>query len=126
MKVVKLDPEYYPGGQWGHHCPACGYGHEINVDTPDSGGAQWIFNGDKESPSFTPSVNLQVNPPGDPHYQPDVKSSRCHYFITAGKIIYLGDCSHALAGQTVDLPDLPPGVYLTSQHMALREAGKPA
>ena len=27
-------------------------------------------------------------------------------FVTDGKIQFLGDCTHALAGQTVDLPDM--------------------
>jgi len=31
----------------------------------------------------------------------------CHSFIRDGKIQFLGDCTHALAGQTVDLPELP-------------------
>ena len=29
----------------------------------------------------------------------------CHSFVTNGRIQYLGDCTHKLAGQTVDLPD---------------------
>ena len=29
----------------------------------------------------------------------------CHSFIRDGRIQFLGDCTHHLAGQTVDLPD---------------------
>jgi len=29
----------------------------------------------------------------------------CHSFVTDGRIQFLGDCTHTLAGQTVDLPD---------------------
>ena len=29
----------------------------------------------------------------------------CHSFVTDGRIQFLGDCTHKLAGQTVDLPD---------------------
>lgn len=29
----------------------------------------------------------------------------CHSFVTDGRIQFLGDCTHSLAGQTVDLPD---------------------
>lgn len=29
----------------------------------------------------------------------------CHSFVTEGRIQFLGDCTHALANQTVDLPD---------------------
>lgn len=30
---------------------------------------------------------------------------RCHMYIREGKIQFLSDCSHALAGQTVEMPD---------------------
>lgn len=30
----------------------------------------------------------------------------CHSYVTNGRIQYLGDCTHELAGQTVDLPEL--------------------
>jgi hypothetical protein len=29
----------------------------------------------------------------------------CHSFITDGRIQFLGDCTHRLAGQTVPIPD---------------------
>lgn len=32
---------------------------------------------------------------------------RCHSFVTDGKIEFLSDSTHKLAGQTVDIPDLP-------------------
>ena len=33
-------------------------------------------------------------------------SEKCHLFVTDGKIIYCGDCTHELSGQTVDLPNI--------------------
>ena len=30
----------------------------------------------------------------------------CHSFVTDGRIQFLGDCTHDLAGHTVELPDL--------------------
>ncbi len=30
----------------------------------------------------------------------------CHTWITNGQVIFLGDCSHDLAGQTLDLLDI--------------------
>lgn len=63
----------------------------------------WGFNGDMELPTFTPSVLSQG--PGalqsDGLRHPD---RVCHSFVTDGRIQFLGDCTHALAGQTVDLP----------------------
>ena len=74
------------------HCPGCEYGHPFEVDAPD--GAGWNWNGSLDRPTFTPS--LLVNHGSE---------SQCHSFVTDGKIQFLGDCRHKLAGQTVDLPD---------------------
>ena len=50
-------------------------------------------------PTLTPSVLAQgVNRDGEP------VPYRCHSYVTDGRIQFLGDCSHALAGQTLDLP----------------------
>ena len=35
----------------------------------------------------------------------DRKQTICHVFIKEGKIEYLSDCTHSLAGTTIDLPD---------------------
>lgn len=70
------------------HCPGCEYGHNIEVP-------RWTWNGSLELPTFTPS--LLVNK--------DFPAARCHSHITDGKIQFLSDCFHKLAGQTVDIPD---------------------
>lgn len=117
-KLVALDKNYWPDGGYGHWCPGCGYGHEINVDVPNSVGAKWSFNGDPKKPTFSPSINMRVNMPDmGKHYQPDIKSTVCHYFIRDGKIQFLGDCTHSLKGQTVDLPDIPDGNYLSCKRL---------
>lgn len=64
-----------------------------------STGTSWTFNGDEGRPTFTPSLLCTGNE-GDPAV-PYV----CHSFVTAGQIQFLGDCTHKLAGQTVDLED---------------------
>lgn len=69
-------------------CPGCNCVHTFN-DT-------WGFNGDLDKPTVTPSI--LVTGRGEPNY-------RCHSFITDGKIQFLNDCSHELAGQTVEIPD---------------------
>ena len=116
-KLVKLDQKYYPEGGYGHWCPGCGYGHEINVEKPNSSGAKWTFNGNRYKPTFSPSINLQVNSKNHRHYNPEAKSSVCHYFIKDGMIQYLGDCTHSLKGQTVELPEVPDGKYTTSERL---------
>ena len=73
-------------------CPGCQARHAIN-DT-------WEFNGDYEKPTVSPSV-LVTWPEG-----PERKENRCHSFIRDGKIEFLHDCTHALAGKTVELPEI--------------------
>lgn len=51
-------------------------------------------------PTLTLDVWRQVTD-GRPEY-------RCHSFIEGGRIRFLSDCSHALAGQTVELPEIDP------------------
>jgi len=79
------------------HCPGCGYDHVFS-----SGGAagvsrpQWVWNGSVDLPTFTPSLLCNQHDP----------KSRCHSFVTDGKIQFLDDCWHALKGQTIELPDV--------------------
>jgi hypothetical protein len=116
-RLVRLDRTYWPRGGYGHWCPGCNCGHEIDTEAPNGAGARWSFNGDPKSPTFSPSINMKINPKGHPGYQPDVASTVCHYFIRAGRIEFCGDSTHALAGQTVDLPEIPVGKYLTCERL---------
>lgn len=91
--------------------------HGITV----SGSQAWGWNGDVDKPTFTPSVLVRsghyashakpedhcwckhnAEHPDDPI---SFKCGICHSFVTAGRIQFLNDCTHELAGQTVDLPD---------------------
>jgi hypothetical protein len=74
------------------YCPGCKGVHLVDVDMPNQWGAQWSFNGDMQSPTFSPSVHIV---------------GKCHSFVNSGKIQFLSNCSHALAGQTVDLAAWP-------------------
>lgn len=79
---------------WGFHCPGCGYEHTYRVGVEAVVGRPcWSFNGNLESPTFTPS--LLCNPG-----MPDIQ---CHLFVTDGQIVYQSDCWHSLAGKTVDM-----------------------
>ena len=78
--------------QFVFHCPGCGYGHGVRVRGPDP---VWNWNGSEESPTFQPSLLVNKDDP----------KTRCHSFITDGKIQFLADCHHSLRGQTVELPD---------------------
>jgi hypothetical protein len=77
----------------------------------------WTFDGNLEKPTFTPSVRItgiqtetrdgkwtgrwKKNEAGEP------LQLCCHYFLTAGQLQFCADSTHALAGKTVPLPDLP-------------------
>ena len=86
------------------YCPGCSHAHTINTNP---GG--WGFDGNLESPTFTPSVLLmhEAKPDAAPGFEEWRTKRICHSFVTAGRIQFLGDCTHALVGQTVDLPDFP-------------------
>lgn len=116
-KLVRLDKRYYPNEDFGYWCPGCGYGHEIAVSQPNHSNAKWTFDGNFSRPTFSPSLNLVVNPKGHKHHQPALPTSVCHCFIKDGQIQFLGDCTHALKGQTVPMPDVPENAYRTMERL---------
>lgn len=90
-------------------CPGCDCAHGPAVG--EGPGPRWGWNGDVDKPTFTPSILVQydhyVPPfiPGQPAPENQTKvHDVCHSFVTAGRIQFLSDCTHGLAGQTVDIP----------------------
>ena len=97
MKLIRM-----PGCGIAHHCPACNEMHVFYTEMPNANGAFWVWNGSEVLPSFTPSMLITAD------FAPeDGGKFVCHYFLKAGKLQYLNDCTHTLKGQTVALPDLP-------------------
>lgn len=90
-------------------CPGCGSAHGVWVGT--GSGPRWTWNADVDAPTFRPSILVRWDhwvPPWTPE-NPDpgpqsMVSEVCHSYVTDGQIQFLGDCTHALAGQTVPLP----------------------
>lgn len=102
-------------GRLTYRCP-CGDTHVITRDT-------WQWNGDVERPTFSPSVLVTTGhhvPHGDREkngcwcsYNAENHAApapfgcyRCHSFVRDGQVQFLGDCTHALAGQTVPLGEM--------------------
>lgn len=75
------------------HCPGCGNDHPFEIECANGNG--WTWNGSMDKPTFSPSLLCN----------PDIPEVRCHSFVSDGKIQFLSDCFHKLAGQTVDIPD---------------------
>lgn len=98
------------GSLW-FFCNGCDAPHSLQAGSGP--GPRWGYNGNPGAPTFTPSVLVRgtqriteqehkvLMDGGSVEPRPFV----CHSFVTDGRIQYLADCTHALAGQTVDLPD---------------------
>jgi hypothetical protein len=95
-KLLKIenDLQQHGGGNFTFYCPGCKIHHSIWTSESRVKHPVWEFNGNVDSPTFRPSILVTF--PG--HI--------CHSYVTDGKIQYLTDCTHELAGQTIDLPDM--------------------
>jgi hypothetical protein len=104
MTMAKLahpsttDPHY----AW-FHCPACDNKHAVST-----GPGGWGWNGSHDAPTLMPSVLARTGRALDPSFVPQEGDPPeiCHSFVTDGRIQFLSDCTHELAGKTVDLPEL--------------------
>jgi hypothetical protein len=90
MKACKINTSGGKFHGWMIFCPGCKFAHVFD--------SRWTFNGDQDKPTFKPSY-LSYGTENDP------RQPRCHSFVTDGFIKFLSDCTHDLAGQTVELPD---------------------
>lgn len=99
-------------------CPGCDEAHGVRVD----GSRGWTWDGSLEAPTISPSILVRSG-----HYspygasaksgqcwcnyeervgaKPPFKCEQCHFFVKNGRIQFLSDCTHKLAGQTVELPE---------------------
>lgn len=107
-KFVSRGNSSDPQSRLSFHCPGCNEMHGIN--------RTWKFNEDFEKPTVTPSIlvtgpsRFLTDEEADRAMKGekiDLPQRRCHSYVTDGKIQFLSDCNHALAGQTVELPEWP-------------------
>lgn len=83
------------------YCAGCESPHSVAVNGHRNGnGASWEWNGSITQPTFTPSLMVTWLGGKGEH-----SKFVCHSFVREGNIQFLQDCTHALAGQTLDLPD---------------------
>lgn len=99
LKHVGEDHEEY----W-FMCPGCRFDHRVIVRWGSTSGRNnptWSFNGNLDKPTFQPSLLVQWQ---------DVHDKKvCHSYITDGRIQFLPDCTHELAGQTVEMEEVDAG-----------------
>lgn len=79
------------------HCPGCGFAHRFRVKAVESepGAPVWSWNENMDLPTFTPSLMYGID-----------GKTECHLFVRDGKIVFLNDCAHKLAGQTIEMGDV--------------------
>lgn len=136
MVVSKVKRVVTVGGQFygiKFKCPGCGEHHILPTqDTPPdvTKADRWNFNGDYERPVLSPSVLSRTGhyakhfKKGDSCWcaynaEQEAKGEKpapfkcgiCHSFFGGngaqpGQIVFLGDCTHSLAGKTVELEEI--------------------
>jgi hypothetical protein len=73
------------------HCPGCNEEHSVSEQVH-------TWNGSLDLPTFSPSLLWT--------YDGADRKVVCHSYVAAGRIQFLNDCTHKLAGQTADLPEI--------------------
>lgn len=68
-----------------------------------SGTGCWSWNGDTEKPTLKPLIRTTTRD-GD-------EKTVCHTWINDGKAQFLADCTHELAGQTMDLREVSDSMW---------------
>lgn len=86
-------------------CQGCKSPHCVNLDERRAGLPVWKFNNDLDNPTIQPSY-LSYVPKYDNKGNKIGKDTICHFWLKDGKIEYLTDCKHELAGKTVEMKDI--------------------
>lgn len=96
MKVID---QIECGGGTGfmYWCPACRFHHHVAIKPAKlENGASWTWNNSHDKPTFSPSIVVKVE-------FKNRSSLVCHSYVKNGQIQYLSDCTHQLAGQTINM-----------------------
>lgn len=81
-------------------CPGCRTHHGITVAgvSAPRNAPCWTFDGDFQCPTVSPSVRTK--------WEGGDEVRVCHLYIRQGRLVYLNDCNHDLAGQTVPMQEV--------------------
>lgn len=83
-------------------CPGCARSHSVYprpLQNPITG-ASWTWNGDRDKPTLFPSILVKTE------FTENRPAKVCHLFVTDGTIQYLSDCTHSMAGQTIEMVEV--------------------
>lgn len=102
-------------------CPGCNDNHMVYVNHANKS-VNWTFNNDLNKPTFSPSILVRSGHHSQNHKKGDgcwctynkehqdnptrFTCYLCHSFVRDGKIQFLNDCTHELAGKTVELSEV--------------------
>ena len=99
-KILKHNDAKIGDPTYSFYCPGCKCDHGIWTRMDGWNGATWEFNGDLDKPTISPSILVSYT------YGEDHKKIVCHSFVKDGFIQYLSDCTHELAGKTIELENI--------------------
>lgn len=94
-RIVKNGEPWDGQLHWWFWCPGCDELH--GYTTP-----RWTRTGTDDEPTFLPSLLCTFGKDNN---------KRCHIYLRKGVIDFLSDCTHALAGTKVPLPEPPKWLY---------------
>ena len=92
-------------------CPGCiaeNVPHRVpihffrTVPAPNGREPTWEFDQNLKRPTFSPSLRCRADWWNPETKRYDIKLC-CHFFLRNGRLEFLDDCTHPLAGQTVDM-----------------------
>lgn len=85
-----------------HYCVACKGMHNFSVKRPNYLSQRWTWNENIIAPTFFPSMHIVVRDMRKPKFM-----QSCHYWLRSGRVEFLRDSTHSMAGITISLPVLP-------------------
>lgn len=84
-------------------CPGCSEHHSVHTDKVDLNGAMHLVTGTPDAPTVSSMISRTIEPFNKSKHANN-REYICNSFIIDGKIRFLENCTHPLAGKTVDLP----------------------
>lgn len=93
MKVQPIGEPHNGRQAFTFHCPGCA--EYDSLSAPHVFDDSWTYNGDGDKPTVNPSILVTGH-----------QGRLCHSFVREGRIEFLSDCTHSLAGKTVELPEV--------------------